>query len=207
VDLGGLYELTGTTIWHFHGTSDKRAYCAQKIAVSTTGAFAGEELVVYDTGTCSGKCECADATDTSTCSCTGDCTMDVLGPVEVEDGNAFSLVGPRTSRTYGRYVRHWSGPSTKNTGIHFMEIDIYGYNPNSQDHALANDFYGTCSVAFNTPESTDGPPPAPSGPQNFPISNPTDSAEEDIGTGAMYIDSSGDSCLHAVYLLFDGDSR
>ena len=33
VDLGGSYELTGATIWHFHGTSDKRAYCAQKIAI------------------------------------------------------------------------------------------------------------------------------------------------------------------------------
>jgi hypothetical protein len=85
------------------------------LGISNTGEFAGEEIVVYDTGTCSGKCQCGDAGDWTTCSCTGDCTMANFGPLETEDGNAFSLAGPRTGRTYGRYLRHWTGPSDKNT--------------------------------------------------------------------------------------------
>ena len=48
VDLGASFPLSGVTLWHYHG--DARAYCAQKVALSTTGAFAGEEIVVYDTG-------------------------------------------------------------------------------------------------------------------------------------------------------------
>jgi hypothetical protein len=77
-----------------------------------------------------------------------------------------------------------------------MEIDVYGYNPNSIDHALASEFYGTCSIAYNDPPSEEGPPPPPSGPQWFSIESPNDSAEEDISTGDMYLDSSDLEIMH-----------
>ena len=54
IDLGALHSLSGVTIWHYYG--NQRAYCSQKIAISMTGEFSGEETVVYDTGTCSGWC-------------------------------------------------------------------------------------------------------------------------------------------------------
>ena len=38
---------------------NERAYCAQKVAISTTGHFAGEEVVVYDTGLAYGGVESA----------------------------------------------------------------------------------------------------------------------------------------------------
>merc|ERR1711964_568466 len=54
IDLGAPHSLSGVTIWHYYG--NQRAYCSQKIALSMSGEFEGEETVVYDTGTCSGWC-------------------------------------------------------------------------------------------------------------------------------------------------------
>ena len=54
IDLGAAHSLTGVTVWHYYG--NERAYCSQKVAISMTGAFSGEETVVYDTGSCSGWC-------------------------------------------------------------------------------------------------------------------------------------------------------
>ena len=94
VDLLQNSPITGVTVWHFHG--DPRQYCNQKIALSTTGAFAGEEDVVYETGP-------------------------EYGPPESIEGI------PRTfPPTEARYVRHWCGRSTANTGVHFLEMDVYG---------------------------------------------------------------------------------
>ena len=115
IDLGTAHATTGATIWHYYGND--RAYCSQKIAMSLTGMFTGEETVVFDTGTCSGwctfpiTCENAEA---------GDCTPDNYGPTEAADGNIFSW-----APTHGRYLRHWSGRG-QNSGVHFMEIDVYG---------------------------------------------------------------------------------
>eukprot|EP01051_Picozoa_sp_SAG22_P004129 SAG22_NODE_214_length_15003_cov_18.466519_5_plen_82_part_00 len=79
-------------VWHYYG--DTRAYCGQKIALSTTGAFVGEEVVVYDTG--------AD-----------------YGPTESINGNIIVFVA-----TTARYVRHWCSRSTANTSVHFLVIDV-----------------------------------------------------------------------------------
>jgi hypothetical protein len=115
IDLGADHTTTGTTVWHYYGGA--RAYCSQKIAMSATGEFAGEEIVVMDTGTCSGWCSfpitCGNAE-------AGDCTTDNYGPTEAGEGNAFTW-----TPTSGRYVRHWSGRG-QNSGVHFMEIDVYG---------------------------------------------------------------------------------
>ena len=94
IDLGNFYYITGVTIWHYYGND--RAYCAQKIALSTTGDFVGEEQVVYDTGT-------------------------EYGPPESPNGNAFVFPA-----TVARYLRHWSAGSTSNPYVHFLEIDVYG---------------------------------------------------------------------------------
>eukprot|EP01043_Picozoa_sp_COSAG02_P017040 COSAG02_NODE_764_length_17402_cov_14.275155_1_plen_567_part_00 len=94
VDLGQSYPVDGVTIWHYHG--DDRSYCGQKVALSATGQFLGEELTVFDTAR-------------------------GYGPTETEQGNAIAF-----ETTAARYVRHWCGRSDQNSGIHFMEIDIYG---------------------------------------------------------------------------------
>ena len=115
IDLGAPQSLTGVTIWHYYGNS--RAYCSQKLAISDSGAFAGEEVVVYDTGTCSGWCSFPIVCDGGT---SGDCTPDNYGPTETADGNIFTWA-PQS----GQYVRHWSSRG-QNAGVHFMEIDVYG---------------------------------------------------------------------------------
>jgi hypothetical protein len=100
------------SLWHYYG--DTRQYCGQKVALSTTGAFNGEEVVVLpDTG------------------------LD-FGPPESIDGNAvtFDLVS-------ARYVRHWSGKSDRNSGIHFMEIDVYG-----EDHNYIR--FDSCDSSYDT---------------------------------------------------------
>ena len=94
VDLGQSYPVDGVTIWHYHG--DDRSYCGQKVALSATGQFMGEEIVVYETG-------------------------QLYGDKETERGKAIVF-----DRIVARYVRHWSSRSDRNTGIHFMEIDVYG---------------------------------------------------------------------------------
>ena len=48
IDLGGVYPVGGVTLWHYYG--DTRQYCGQKVALSTTGAFNGEEVVVLPVG-------------------------------------------------------------------------------------------------------------------------------------------------------------
>eukprot|EP00041_Stephanoeca_diplocostata_P016715 m.330212 g.330212 ORF g.330212 m.330212 type:complete len:513 (+) comp20457_c2_seq1:157-1695(+) len=45
VDLRMLMYIGEVTVWHYFG--DTRRYCNQRIAVSTTGEFAGEETTIY----------------------------------------------------------------------------------------------------------------------------------------------------------------
>ena len=94
LDLGGYHMVSGVAVWHFYG--NERSYCGQKIALSTTGAFAGEEVVVYDTGV-------------------------EYGPTETADGNTIMF-----DATTAQFVRHWCSRSTSNAGVHFLEIDVYG---------------------------------------------------------------------------------
>merc|ERR1740117_926242 len=96
VDLGAIYALSGVTIWHYYGND--RAYCSQRVAVSITGNFNGEEYEVYNSG---------DGEN---------------GPPEAVEGNAFTF-----SETMAQFVRHWCSRSTSNGGIHMMEIDVYGH--------------------------------------------------------------------------------
>ena len=96
VDLGSVQLLTSLVVWHYY--ADVRQYCSQKLLLSVTGEFAGEEISVYDTGT-------------------------GYGPVETAEGHLHMF-----NATSARYVRHHCGRSTQNTGIHFMELDVYGFS-------------------------------------------------------------------------------
>ena len=128
IDLGALHSMNGVTIWHYYG--NQRAYCSQKIAVSMTGEFSGEETVVYDTGTCSGWCTFPITCDGGS---SGDCTPDNYGPTESADGNQFVWDGS----TVGQYVRHWSSRG-QNAGVHFMEINCLLYtSPSPRDATLS----------------------------------------------------------------------
>ena len=141
IDLGDVYTTTGSTIWHYYGND--RAYCSQKLAMSVTGEFAGEEIVVFDTGTCSGWCTfpivCGNAE-------AGDCTADNYGPTEQSDGNAFEW-----APTAGRYLRHWSGRG-QNSGVHFMEIDVYGCATPSCATDTSGGDSGTAGLSVWTPD-------------------------------------------------------
>jgi hypothetical protein len=143
IDLGSAHTTTGAAIWHYYGND--RAYCSQKVAMSVTGEFAGEEIVVMDTGTCSGWC-------TFPITCTngeaGDCTPDNYGPTESIDGNTFSW-----APTSGRYLRHWSGRG-QNTGVHFMEIDVYGCEGASCATDTAGGDTGTGGISVWTPDTS-----------------------------------------------------
>jgi hypothetical protein len=94
VDLGAVFTLNSVTVWHYYGGS--RAYCGQRIAISSTGFFEGEETIVFETGS-------------------------DYGDTEVEQG--FTMNFPATT---GQYIRHWSSRSTANGGVHFLEIAVMG---------------------------------------------------------------------------------
>eukprot|EP00961_Rhodomonas_salina_P207418 2799772-Rhodomonas_salina.1 len=49
IDLGSRRAVTEITYYPYYGES--RSYCTQSIAVSTTGAFAGEETGLFSCGT------------------------------------------------------------------------------------------------------------------------------------------------------------
>ena len=79
-------------MWHYF--LDTRAYCGQRIAVSDTGAFAGEEVELHSTGL-------------------------GLGGTETSAGLTVPAYG-----VVGRYVRHWAAGNTLNPGVHFIEMAV-----------------------------------------------------------------------------------
>ena len=102
VDLEQNFVIDTVTLWHYWGgvgTGDVRRYCGQKLAISETGHFAGEEIVIYDTGT-------------------------DYGQIEGAAGNTFN-----GGQTLGRYVRHWSAGNNVNTGAHILEMKVMGREP------------------------------------------------------------------------------
>ena len=137
VDLGAPYMTTGATLWHYY--DDNRAYCNQGVAISATGEFAGEETVVYDTGSCSGYCS------TFPVSCdnaqAGDCTLENYGPTETSDGNVLTWEAEAA-----RYVRHWCSRNSENTGAHFLEMDIHGYGIDTPAETVGAEVVHTISA-------------------------------------------------------------
>ena len=112
IDLGAVYTINSVTVWHYSG--DTRRYCGQKVAISSTGDFTGEETTVYDTGSDFG---------------------------DVEQDGGFVMEFPATT---GRFIRHWSSKSDRNTGVHFLEVQVMG----ALDPECENDpchGHGTCA--------------------------------------------------------------
>lgn len=95
VDLGAEYSISRTTTW----AMERFAYCNVRTALSTSGKFSGEEVVVYDTGT-------------------------AYAPTAFTGGNTVDF-----EPTRARFVRHWSGRNEESGRAHFLEIDIYGIEP------------------------------------------------------------------------------
>eukprot|EP00035_Acanthoeca_spectabilis_P007646 m.140033 g.140033 ORF g.140033 m.140033 type:complete len:442 (-) comp14027_c0_seq1:112-1437(-) len=93
VDLGTQQRVGSVTTWMYW--LDSRRYCGQRILVSQTGAFTGEETQIYSTP----------GTD--------------YGHVETSAGNTVYANG-----VVGRYVRFWSSRSNMNAGVHFVAIRI-----------------------------------------------------------------------------------
>eukprot|EP00041_Stephanoeca_diplocostata_P039751 m.1637696 g.1637696 ORF g.1637696 m.1637696 type:complete len:466 (-) comp26048_c0_seq1:429-1826(-) len=90
-DLGMDMYIGAVTVWHYYG--DPRRYCNQRIALSSTGLFAGEESTIYD--------------------------VPGYDFVETAAGNTVQAHGIR-----GRYVRHWASRSNRNSGVHFMGLQV-----------------------------------------------------------------------------------
>ena len=94
VDLKATVELTQLKVWHYF--RDRRAYDGNRIAVSETGAFAGEELVVYDS--------------------------DLDGTYrETADGKAFCFEPVRA-----RHIRNWLDGNSANATSQWIESQAFG---------------------------------------------------------------------------------
>jgi hypothetical protein len=93
VDVGTQMRMGSVTTWMYW--LDGRRYCGQRIAVSPTGVFAGEETEIYSTP----------ATD--------------YGHAERSVGNTVFANG-----IVGRYVRFWSARSNVNVGTHFVGMTV-----------------------------------------------------------------------------------
>ena len=87
----------------FQETPPGRQYCNQKVATSTTGDFIGEEYVAYETGEGYGPPETPAGT-------------------EPFAGQSIPFAAPQIAR----FVRHWSGKSSVDNTVHFLEMDVQG---------------------------------------------------------------------------------
>ena len=125
VDLGKHYSIGAVTLWNYY--ADGRKYCGQKLAISRTGQFAGEESVVW-------------------------ATNERYGPKEIQAGNKHMF-----KEQVGRFVRYWSAGNDRNNGVHMVEIDIWGKRePVSVDKKVcsAKHLEGSCgSRAKGCPRS------------------------------------------------------
>ena len=93
VDLGQIMEVTHIRLWHYF--RDRRAYHHNKIALSPTGEFKGEEIIVFDS------------------------EKDGEYP-EAAKGRVFSF-----EPVQARYVRNWTDASTGNVGNQWVELEVY----------------------------------------------------------------------------------
>eukprot|EP01049_Picozoa_sp_SAG25_P001220 SAG25_NODE_49_length_18832_cov_5.265841_2_plen_2407_part_00 len=94
VDLGNTYTVASITVWNRY--RDKRRVCGQKLALSTSGYFSGEETVVMD-------------------------SKGAYGKPEVAEGSHY-----RFTPQAARYVRHWMSRSDKSEYAHWIEMAVYG---------------------------------------------------------------------------------
>ena len=94
VDLGQVVEVAHLRLWHYF--RDRRTYHHNRIALSATGEFNGEEAVVFDS--------------------------EKQGEYpESAKGRVFSFKPVQV-----RYVRNWTDASTGNVGNQWVELEAYG---------------------------------------------------------------------------------
>jgi hypothetical protein len=98
VDLGEVRELGNIRVWHYY--RDGRSYKDNRLSVSTTGKFAGEETVVFDAGKDGAYSES-------------------------KDGKLFTF-----KPANARYIRNSLGRNSSNKSTQWMEIEAYGPQPN-----------------------------------------------------------------------------
>ena len=96
VDLQEEVMISSVSVWHYY--ADPRRYCGQKVAISLTGEFRGEETVVYNTGLS-------------------------YGPPETTDGHRIDL----GTAAPARFVRHWCSRSTESLEVHFAKLSVQAY--------------------------------------------------------------------------------
>jgi len=94
VDLGQVTELAHLRLWHYF--RDRRTYHHNKVALSPTGEFKGEETIVFDS--------------------------DKEGEYpESGKGRVFSF-----DPVQARYIRNWTDASTGNVGNQWVELEAFG---------------------------------------------------------------------------------
>ena len=120
IDLGEVVWLDTIRIWHYY--DDQRTYHDVKLAVSTTGKFAGEEVVIFD-----GEKEAAGRAK----SWIADVADDDNANFEDFDGGEYQETpGGRLDHfvpVQARYIRDWVFGSTSNTAVHWVEIEAYSF--------------------------------------------------------------------------------
>ncbi|NQT86804.1 hypothetical protein HQ560_08580, partial [bacterium] len=97
VDLGEVRKLGNIRVWHYY--RDGRSYLGNRLAVSATGEFAGEETLVFDAA------------------------KDGAYP-ETKAGRLFTF-----APVDARYIRNWLSGNTANPSMQWVEIEAYGPAP------------------------------------------------------------------------------
>ncbi len=120
VDMEEVMWIDTIRIWHYYG--DQRTYHHVKLAVSTTGKFDGEEVVIFDgDNKAAGKAKSwiADVADDKAVK------FDTFGGGEYEEtpGGRLDHFIP----VKARYVRDWVLGSTSNAAVHWVEISVYSF--------------------------------------------------------------------------------
>jgi len=120
VDMEEVMWIDTIRIWHYYG--DQRTYYHVKLAVSMTGKFDGEEVVIFDgDNKAAGKAKSwiADVADDKAVK------FDTFGGGEYEEtpGGRLDHFIP----VKARYVRDWVLGSTSNAAVHWVEISVYSF--------------------------------------------------------------------------------
>ena len=94
VDLGQVHEIAVIRLWHYYRGG--RRYTGNRLAVSPSGAFQGEETVIFDSG--------------------------LAGEyAETSQGRLFFF-----EPVHARYIRNWLEDNTSGTGSQWVELEAYG---------------------------------------------------------------------------------
>lgn len=120
IDLGEIMWIDTMRIWHYY--DDGRTYHDVKLAFSKTGAFAGEEVVIFD-----GEDDNAGKAESWIADVMND---DDVNFEEFGGGEYQETPGGRLDHfipVQVRYIRDWVFGSTSNLAVHWVEIEAYSF--------------------------------------------------------------------------------